>query len=83
LLVALCLPLTWLRIYAAAALSITGIHVLAAAAAGESFWDDLRVLGAVPFYIFWKLRLVPKLLRGSTSTAAWIRTERAEAGRKV
>jgi hypothetical protein len=33
--------------------------------------------------MFWKLRLVPKLLRGSTSTAAWIRTERVEAGRKV
>jgi cellulose synthase/poly-beta-1,6-N-acetylglucosamine synthase-like glycosyltransferase len=83
LLVALFLPLPWLRIYAAAAMSITGVHVLAAAAAGESFWDDLRVLGAVPVYMFWKLRLVPKLLRGSTSTAAWIRTERVEAGRKV
>jgi cellulose synthase/poly-beta-1,6-N-acetylglucosamine synthase-like glycosyltransferase len=83
LLLALCLPVEWIRIYAAAALVVMAMHVIAAARAGERFWDDVRVLCAVPFYILWKLCLAPSLLRGSSSNARWIRTERATAGRKA
>jgi cellulose synthase/poly-beta-1,6-N-acetylglucosamine synthase-like glycosyltransferase len=83
LLLGLGLPVEWLRFYAGAALGVMAMHVIAAAGAGERFWDDVRVLCAVPFYILWKLRLAPSLLRGASSNAAWIRTERATAGRKI
>jgi cellulose synthase/poly-beta-1,6-N-acetylglucosamine synthase-like glycosyltransferase len=83
LFVALLLPLPWLRVYAAVAFGVIAIHVLTAAWAGENFWGDLRVLGMAPAYVFWKLRLVPHLLRGSSSRSTWVRTERAPAVREL
>jgi cellulose synthase/poly-beta-1,6-N-acetylglucosamine synthase-like glycosyltransferase len=83
LLAALLLPLGWLRIYAAAALAIIGMHVLAAARAGGEFWSDMRLLCTVPAYILWKLRILPSLLRNSSAGAGWVRTEREPAARKL
>jgi cellulose synthase/poly-beta-1,6-N-acetylglucosamine synthase-like glycosyltransferase len=83
LLLALSLPLEWLRIYAAVALAIVGLHVLAAAWAGEEFWSDVRLLAAAPAYILWKLRIIPRLLRDSSAGAGWVRTEREPVARKL
>jgi cellulose synthase/poly-beta-1,6-N-acetylglucosamine synthase-like glycosyltransferase len=76
LLIALCLPLEWLRIYALLAGTILGCHVLAAAWVGNSFAGDLRILARVPGYILWKLTMLPSILRSSRTNAAWVRTER-------
>jgi hypothetical protein len=83
LLLALCLPLEWLRIYALLAGTIIGCHVLAAAWVGNSFAADLRILARVPGYILWKLTMLPGILRTSRTDAAWVRTERLPAAQTV
>jgi cellulose synthase/poly-beta-1,6-N-acetylglucosamine synthase-like glycosyltransferase len=76
LLLALCLPVGWIRMYAALSLLVIFGHVLAAAANGPDFLKTLGLLAMAPFYIFWKLRLIPAVLSGSNSQAAWVRTQR-------
>jgi hypothetical protein len=73
---AFCLPLEWLRIYSVLAFGVVAAHVLAAAWTGPSFAKDLRALFSVPAYVFWKVRILPRLFEGSRSNAAWVRTER-------
>jgi hypothetical protein len=73
---ALCLPLGWIRIYGLISLSIVALHVLAAAWAGSDFLKTLFLLAKAPLYILWKLRLIPGVVRGSSSNAAWVRTDR-------
>jgi cellulose synthase/poly-beta-1,6-N-acetylglucosamine synthase-like glycosyltransferase len=83
LLLALCLPLEWLRVYAMIAGTVLGCHVLAAAWVGSDFAGDLRILARAPGYILWKLSLLPSVLRSSRTSAAWVRTERQPAIQKV
>jgi cellulose synthase/poly-beta-1,6-N-acetylglucosamine synthase-like glycosyltransferase len=83
LLLALCLPLEWLRVYALIAVAVLGGHVLAAAWVGNDFAGDLRILARAPAYILWKLSLLPRIFRSSRSDAAWVRTERQPAIQEV
>jgi hypothetical protein len=76
LLAALCLPLGWLRVYAAISLGIVAAHVIAAAWAGPDFLGTLRLLTLTPVYMLRKLWMIPGVLRGSSAKAAWVRTER-------
>ncbi|WP_164981298.1 glycosyltransferase family 2 protein [Silvibacterium dinghuense] len=70
------LPLPVARIYGLFSLALVLTHVLLAAWAGPHFFRTLRLLAMAPFYILWKFRLVPRLIRASHSEAAWIRTSR-------
>ena len=79
LLIAGCFPLVWMRVYALLAVTVIGCHVLAAARSGSDFAGDLRILARAPGYIFWKLCMLPSLLRSSSPEAAWVRTERQPA----
>jgi hypothetical protein len=83
LLLALCLPLEWLRVYAMIAVVALGCHVLAAASVGNDFAGDVCILARAPGYILWKLAMLPRILRSSRSNAAWVRTERQPATQKV
>jgi cellulose synthase/poly-beta-1,6-N-acetylglucosamine synthase-like glycosyltransferase len=76
LVVAACLPLAWLRWYAACSLGIVAAHVLTAAWAGPDFLGTLRLLALSPVYVLRKLWMIPGVLRGSSAKAAWVRTER-------
>lgn len=76
LLIAACLPISWLRLYVLGALAIIVFHLLAAAASGPDFWGSIKVLITAPAYIFWKLRMIPKIWRTSRANAVWVRTER-------
>ena len=76
LLLAVCLPLAWLRWYAAVSLGIVLAHVLTAAWAGPDFFKTLQLLALSPLYILRKLWMIPGVLRGSSAKAAWVRTER-------
>jgi len=76
LLLALCLPLAWLRWYAAFSLGIVLAHVLTAAWAGPEFFKTLQLLVLAPVYIVRKLWMIPGVLRGSSAKATWVRTER-------
>jgi hypothetical protein len=79
LLASLCLPLGWLRFYAAGAFVVVIVHLLAAAACGQDFWGSLRSVLSVPAYILWKLWMIPKIWRASRTNAEWIRTQRDPA----
>ena len=83
LLLALCLPLEWLRVYAVIAGAVLGGHVLAAASVGNDFAGDVRILARAPGYILWKLVMLPRIFRSSRTNAAWVRTERQPAIQKV
>lgn len=76
LLVAVCIPLAWLRWYATFSLGVVLVHVLSAAWAGDDFFGTLQLLALAPFYILRKLWMIPGIARGSSAKAAWIRTER-------
>jgi len=76
LLIGACIPLTWLRWYAALSLGVVLAHVLSAAWAGPDFLKTLQLLAMVPLYILRKLWMIPGVLRGSSAKAAWVRTER-------
>jgi hypothetical protein len=76
LMVAVGLPLTWIRIYALIAVLVIACHVLVAAWSGTDFAGDMRILARAPGYIFWKLCMLSRVLRSSRSDSAWVRTER-------
>jgi cellulose synthase/poly-beta-1,6-N-acetylglucosamine synthase-like glycosyltransferase len=72
----LLIPLHWVRLYLVVSLCIVVCHVIVAAWAGPDFRRTLRLLAMTPFYILWKVSLVPKLLKASGRRAVWIRTDR-------
>jgi cellulose synthase/poly-beta-1,6-N-acetylglucosamine synthase-like glycosyltransferase len=76
LLLALCIPLPWVRWYAAVSLGVVLTHVLVAAWAGPNFLETLQLLALTPVYILRKLWMIASVLRGSSAKAAWVRTER-------
>jgi cellulose synthase/poly-beta-1,6-N-acetylglucosamine synthase-like glycosyltransferase len=83
LLLAACIPVPAVRIYALVSLTVVAAHVLAAAAAGPDFLKTVGLLATAPLYIFWKLRLLPSILRGSKGKAAWVRTHRDSNFRSI
>lgn len=64
-----------------AGLAVVGLHVIGALVVGGGPRDLLALLAA-PFYVLWKIRLIPALLKASRSEAVWVRTERASPVRK-
>jgi len=76
LMLALCLPVGWLRFYAAAGFALIISHILVAAANGPDFWEAMKALLVAPLYILWKLWMFPRIWRASRSDAAWVRTSR-------
>jgi cellulose synthase/poly-beta-1,6-N-acetylglucosamine synthase-like glycosyltransferase len=56
------------------------LHLVAAALVGGGSWLDIGTLAIAPFYILWKLTMIPSLLRNARSNNTWVRTRRnAEA----
>ncbi len=82
LLVAVLTPNVVVRAAGLAGLAIVATHVLAAIFLTGGSWADVFVLAAAPFYVIWKILLVPVLVRSSRSSAAWVRTERASDKRQ-
>jgi cellulose synthase/poly-beta-1,6-N-acetylglucosamine synthase-like glycosyltransferase len=76
LIVAVCLPVAWLRWYAGISICVVIAHVLTAAWAGPDFLKALQLLALTPLYILRKLWMIPGVIRGSSAKAAWVRTER-------
>lgn len=62
---------TLLRAYAVAALFVIAAHVAAAAMLMEKPWRAIRALALAPWYVLWKIRMLPGLLRASRPTAGW------------
>jgi cellulose synthase/poly-beta-1,6-N-acetylglucosamine synthase-like glycosyltransferase len=76
LLFTLLIPLPLLQFYALAGLLLVVAHVLIAIRLGGGGFDDIKALATVPFYILWKLTLMPKLWRNARNNAQWQRTDR-------
>jgi len=76
LLIAACLPVPWLRLYAITAFGVLSFHIATAAVEGPGIWPALKALSTVPRYILWKLWSLPQIWRTSGVNATWVRTER-------
>lgn len=78
LVAALVPPFAPSRIYAGAGLFVVALHVLVAIPVGGGGMQDLATLATAPFYIIWKLAMLPKLLWTSRRGSEWVRTERVD-----
>lgn len=54
------------------------LHVIAAIYVAGLGWDRLLVLCRVPFYLFWKIRMIRQTLRSARKNSDWVRTERKD-----
>jgi cellulose synthase/poly-beta-1,6-N-acetylglucosamine synthase-like glycosyltransferase len=64
------------RYYALLQAAIVCLHVIAAASLSEAFPGNLTTLLAAPFYLIWKLTLIPRTLLASRPETRWVRTGR-------
>jgi cellulose synthase/poly-beta-1,6-N-acetylglucosamine synthase-like glycosyltransferase len=62
--------------WALAQIGVIVVHVVASASLGEDFPRNLWTLAAAPFYVAWKLALIPGIVRASRPGTHWIRTGR-------
>jgi hypothetical protein len=76
LLVAVSAPFWPARVLALIGFGAVALHLIAAIVVGGGGWRDALALVAAPFYIVWKLFLIPTLIRSSRSDSSWVRTER-------
>jgi cellulose synthase/poly-beta-1,6-N-acetylglucosamine synthase-like glycosyltransferase len=80
LVVAVLSPQPIVREIAAAGILVVLFHLGVTIVVGKGGWRDLATLASAPFYILWKLLLIPSLLRNASSKHAWVRTTRNEEG---
>jgi len=76
LLVAVLSPLPIVRELALAGFAVVLFHLVVTIVVGRGGWRDFVTLASAPFYILWKLLLIPSLLRNAGSNHAWVRTSR-------
>jgi cellulose synthase/poly-beta-1,6-N-acetylglucosamine synthase-like glycosyltransferase len=57
-------------------LAVVLIHLGVTIAVRKRGWADVVTLAGAPFYIVWKLLLVPTLLRHASAKQEWVRTDR-------
>jgi cellulose synthase/poly-beta-1,6-N-acetylglucosamine synthase-like glycosyltransferase len=77
LLVSASTPLPIVRWAGILGLCTVAAHLLAGIVIGGGGWKDVTVLLGAPFYIAWKLILIPSLVSHSRANAKWVRSERA------
>ncbi len=70
------LPFDWARVVGGAGIVVIALHVVAAAIVGRLPLSRLLVLGCAPFYIVWKLCLLPATLAAAARDHPWVRTAR-------
>jgi cellulose synthase/poly-beta-1,6-N-acetylglucosamine synthase-like glycosyltransferase len=76
LLVLILIPFLPTQIYALVALCIVFGHVFAALWIGKGTAQDFLILLTAPFYILWKLTVLPLTLKTAAKNATWVRTDR-------
>ena len=65
------------RAAAVASLGLVGLHLVAAIAVAGGGIQDIGCLFAAPFYLIWKVLMIPRILKSARSETAWVRTDRA------
>jgi hypothetical protein len=81
-LAAVAFPFAPVRLYGLAGLALVLLHVLAGVLVSGGGWRDVAALAAAPFYVAWKVLMIPVLIRTSRSSSAWVRTEREQEQKK-
>ncbi len=76
LVVACTSPIHFIRWIAFFGVALVLLHLVVTIVIGKGGWRDLATLASAPFYIVWKLLLIPSLLRSASSNQAWVRTTR-------
>lgn len=76
LLVAAAMPFAPSRCVGLAGLAVVALHLLVAIVISGGGWREIGVLACAPFYMLWKLMMIPALLASSRAKTAWVRTER-------
>jgi hypothetical protein len=76
LLLTMMLPFQMAQTYALLALALVAMHVLIAILMTGGGLKEIQALLMAPFYILWKLTLIPKLLRNIRHSSQWERTGR-------
>jgi cellulose synthase/poly-beta-1,6-N-acetylglucosamine synthase-like glycosyltransferase len=64
------------REVALAGIAVVLLHLLVTVVLGKGGWRDVQTLAGAPFYILWKLLLLPSLFRNARAKNAWVRTTR-------
>ena len=77
LMIAAATPFWPVRIVALTGLGIVVLHLAAAIAVTGGGFEDVAALLAAPFYIVWKILLIPRLAKSAKANSVWTRTERA------
>jgi cellulose synthase/poly-beta-1,6-N-acetylglucosamine synthase-like glycosyltransferase len=77
LVLAAATPFWPVRSLALAGLGIVLLHLCAAIRVAGGGTADFAALLSAPFYIAWKILLIPRLIQSSRSETPWVRTERA------
>jgi cellulose synthase/poly-beta-1,6-N-acetylglucosamine synthase-like glycosyltransferase len=70
------MPFSIARIYALFALALVALHVVVGILVGGGDWRDFAALLSAPFYVAWKLAVLPKTLNSARRAAPWVRTDR-------
>lgn len=76
LLVSLCVPLLWSRVYGVLGLASIALYILVSASLSSNPWATLRALASVPKHLLTKILLIPATRRAAHAQAAWVRTKR-------
>jgi cellulose synthase/poly-beta-1,6-N-acetylglucosamine synthase-like glycosyltransferase len=76
LLIGVATPFWPVRAVALGGLGIVVLHLAAAIIVTGGGMQDVAALLAAPFYIVWKILLIPRLARAARAESAWTRTER-------
>jgi hypothetical protein len=83
LVLAISTPWWWVRGVGLAGAAVVVLHLIAAIVVGGGDWRDVGTLAVAPFYVLWKLMLIPKLVKNARSGNAWVRTKRNAEGELV
>jgi cellulose synthase/poly-beta-1,6-N-acetylglucosamine synthase-like glycosyltransferase len=75
----LVLPLDWAQLVALSGLLIVVLHIVVAARVGGLSWHHLSALLFAPFYVIWKLLLIPATIATAGRNSPWLRTAREAA----
>ena len=70
------LPFDWARAIGIAGLAVIALHVVAAAIVCRLPLRQLLVLACAPFYVAWKICLLPATLAAAARDHPWVRTAR-------
>jgi cellulose synthase/poly-beta-1,6-N-acetylglucosamine synthase-like glycosyltransferase len=80
LVVAALSPQLIVREIALAGMAAVLFHLFVNIVVGKGGWRDVATLASAPFYILWKLLLIPRMFRNASAKHAWVRTTRNEEG---